>query len=367
MKNLSKLNPKTKILTLITWTVVLLLLTFLVNGLVVKLTKVDTFADYGTKPYDDTLSLSVGMKEDRKSSLYTSNQNNDMETSKYTFYVYITKPNQVGYTLKVKYMSCHLTVKTENAEYVYKNNDKGDISYTSPSYALRTTQTYFTFSNILTKKIKNKTASVTSSDETPQEIYIKLYYYLETTDNKTSNIEKEEKIIEYKTKISNVEKLDYKTSDVRKADLTDTSKRGNIETKSNEYFDLNIIYDEGLQTSTDRNYFEDKFTINLNLNTTNLGDKAIKNMKIDLVGKLKNDPSDENEQFSNQVYLASYHGALPKIAEFRKIDATVDTRYQLEEIYVFATITLTNGKKETSAFKINVEDLAPIVSEPESN
>lgn len=359
MKLLSKTNTKTKILILIIWTVILVLLTLLVSFLVSQTTKKDVFANFESKPYDDVVSLSVTMKENRVSSIAETNQTNDMETSKYSFVVYLTKTTQVGYSYYFKYLSCHLTVKTQVGEYVYENSKKGNVNSSSTSNSFYNSSTTFTFNNVLDKKISNKSTSVTTLDETPEEIYVQLYYILNTKDSTTSVLKEEEKIIEYKTKVSNLSKLSYNTKDSRTDVKTENeSEKGNIESKDNEIFKLNMLYDPGTIVSTERVNYTDDLQMILKANTANLNNKSVNNMSFEIVGKLKNDKSDENNKFVNYVYLGSYYGVLPRTNTITTLKNSIDTIYEMKEIYVFASFTLSDGSKESVKFVINVSDLS---------
>ena len=87
MNLLSKLTTKAKFLILLGWSVLLLLITILTIVISSQFKQTTNYDDYGTNPYDEYLTLTVGAYESRLSSLHSDNQKNGLETSKYSFFV----------------------------------------------------------------------------------------------------------------------------------------------------------------------------------------------------------------------------------------------------------------------------------------
>lgn len=359
MKKILNLNAKTKFLILVGLVVILLAITMIINLIVVNSNSKSPYEKYGSKSYDDILTVSVSMYENRDSSLVEANQTNNFETSKYNFVVLITKPDKTGYKTAIKYMRCHLIIETKNGKFIYKDDKKGNISSSSTSKAMTESSrsTYYTFTNTLTKTIKNASSSVESKDETPKNIYLKLYYTAEIRNTQSNTTNYQEKTIEYQTSVASNKKLSNPKS-TREAELTDSTTKGNIKNTGKEVFDLNILVEKGATLSTERKYYEDKFAIKVLTNRTNLGSKKIKNAKIELIGKLKNDPNDFDDQFVNSVYLACFYGNIPTVTDLRQIDNAIDTIYELSEINVYVKITFTDGSTQNTNFKLNVADLA---------
>lgn len=364
MKKILNLNTKTKVFILIGWIIILLAITMVINLIVVNANSKNQYEKYSKKPYDDILNVSVSMYENRDSSLSEANKDNDLETSKFSFVVFVTKPSVTGYKTTIKYMRCHLIIETKDGKMIYKDDKKGSISSSSTSKAMTesSTSTYYSFANILTKSSKNLSSSIEEKDETPKNIYVKLYYTAEIKNTQSGAITYKEKSIEYQTSVTSNKNIEN-PKNTREVDTTDSSTRGNIKNSGKEVFDLNIIYEKGTTISTDRKYYEDKFDIKLLTNRVNLGTKKVKNIKFEILGTLQNDPSDFDEKFANVVYLGCYYGMLPTVTDLRLISNGLDTVYQLSKINVYANILFTDGTSQKVSFKVNTSDLATKLAE----
>lgn len=359
MKKILNLNTKTKFLILAGVAIVLLAITMVINLIVVKTNSKNQYEKYGQKSYDDVLTLSVSMYENRDSSLTDTNKSNNFETSRYNFVVLVTKPEKTGYKTAIKYMRCHLIIETKNGKFIYKDDKKGTISSSSTSKAMTESSrsTYYTFSSALSKTIKNASTSVETKDETPKNIYVKLYYRAEIRNTQSNTTEYSEKSIEYQTDVASNKSFSAPKT-TREVDLTSESTRGNIKNSGSEVFDINVLFEKGVTSSTERKYYEDKFAIKVLTNKINLGTKKVKNAKIELIGKIENDPNDFDDQFSNVIYLACYYGNLPTVTDLRQIDNALDTVYKISEISVRVKITFADNSTQTANFKLNVEKLA---------
>ncbi len=356
MKKLLNLNTKSKVLILVGWILILLAVTIVINLIVISANSKNPYQKYGTKSFDDVLTLSVSMYENRDSSLYESNKANNFETSKYSFVVLVTKPEITGYKTAIKYMRCHMVIETRNGKFLYQDEKKGTISSSSTTKAMSESSrsTYYTFSNILSKSIKNTSTSVEQKDETPKNIFVKLYYTAEIRNTQSNTTEYKEKSIEYKTSVMSNKKL----ASVGSTREVDSNNKGNIKNSGKEVFDLNILYEKGVTTSTERKYYEDKFDIKVLTNKAMLGTKQVKNMKFEILGKIKNDPNDFDNKFADVVYLGCFYGNLPTVTDLRMISNALDTVYELTEISVYAHITFTNKTEQNVSFKVNTSSLA---------
>lgn len=353
MKNLLNANKKTKVIFLVGLVLILLAITIIINLIVVNASKTNEFEKYGKTSFDDIVTLSVSMYENRDSSKTKDNQSNDFETSKYNFDVFVTKLDVTGYKTKIRYMRCHLTVETINNKLVYKDSEQGSISTSSTSTAISESSKYtpFSFSNVLKKTIQNVSTSVENVDETPKKVYVKLYYIAEVRNTQSNESTKKERTIDYQTSITS-------NTDLKKAktirELDDVSS-GNIKNTGKEVFDLNVNYTKAITISTDRVQYNDKFVFQLKANKANLGTSKVKNMSFEIIGLLKNDEQDFDEKFANAVYIGCFYGALPTASDLSKITNEIDSIYELNELRVYVNISFNNNKTYKTSFTLTTD------------
>lgn len=345
MKNLLNANKKTKVIFLVGLVLILLAITIIINLIVVNTSKTNEFEKYGKTSFDDIVTLSVSMYENRDSSKTKDNQSNDFETSKYNFAVFVTKPDVTGYKTKIKYMRCHLTVETINNKLVYEDSISTSLTSESSKY------TTFSFSNVLKKTAQNVSTSVENVDETPKKVYVKLYYIAEVRNTQSNESTKKERTIDYQTSITS-------NTDLKKAktirEVEDVSS-GNIKNTGKEVFDLNVSYTKATTISTDRVQYNDEFVFQLKANKANLGTSKVKNMSFEIIGLLKNDEQDFDEKFANAVYLGCFYGALPTASDLSKITNKIDSIYELKEIRVYVNISFNNNKTYKTSFTLTTD------------
>ncbi len=358
MKNLLNANKKTKVIFLVGLVLILLAITIIINLIVVNTSKTTGFEKYGKTSFDDIVTLSVSMYENRDSSKTKDNQSNDFETSKYNFGVFVTKPDLTGYKTKIKYMRCHLTVETINNKLVYEDSEKGSISTSSTTTAISESSKYtsFSFSNVLKKTSQNASTSVENVDETPKKVYVRLYYIAEVRNTQSNESTKKERTIDYQASITSNTNL-KKANTIREVVLEENLSSGNIKNTGKEVFDLNVSYTKAPTISTDRVQYNDKFVFQLKANKANLGTSKVKNMSFEMFGLLKNDEQDFDEKFANAVYLGCFYGALPTASDLSKITNEIDSIYELNEIRVYVNISLNNNKSYKTSFTITTDRL----------
>lgn len=356
MRNLLNANKKTKVLILVGFVLILIAITIIINLITVGINSKNGFEKYGKTAYDDTLTLSVSMYEERDSSKTESNKENAYESSKYSIVAFVTKPSITGYKTSIKYMRFHLAVETNDGTMIYKDEKKGSLSSSSTAMTESSTSTYQNFSKILTKSVKNL-SSVETKDETPKNIYLKLYYIAEIRNTQSGNKTTKENTIEYQTSVMKNTKI-ASVSSSREVELTNETTKGNIKNTGKEVFDLNILYTKAPALSTDRVIHEDELDIKLMTNKINLGTNKVKNMSFEVIGILKNDGQDFDNKFANAVYLGCFYGNLPTSSQLRTISNAIDSLYEMTEIRVFVDIILNNGKTQKTSFLLNTNDLA---------
>lgn len=359
MRNLLNANKKTKVIILVGLVLLLAAITIIINLIVVGTNSKNNFEKYGKTPYDDILTVSVSMYENR----YTSNDveektSNDYESSKYSVVTFVTKPSQTGYKTLIKYMRFHLAVETNDGTIVYKDEKKGSFSSSSNAMSESSVSTYQQFSNILVKTVKNASDSIETKDQTPKNIYLKLYYIAEIRNTQSNNKTTKEQTIEYQANVMNNRSVES-TKEVREVELTTTNdiKKNSVKNAGKEVFDLNVKYTKAPAISTDRVTHKDDFEFELITNKINLETNKVKNMSFEIIGMLKNEKKDFDENFANAVYLGCFYGSLPTASSLRTISNKVDSAYELEEIRVFVNIVLSNGKTQKTSFSLKTDKL----------
>lgn len=355
MNLLSKLTTKAKFLILIGWTIVLLLVTILIVALSGQFKNEVSYDKYGTTPYDENITLTVGFYETRKSSYHSSNQSNGLESSNYNFFVFITKPKVDGYNVKIQYLNCQLILKTAEGDYKYETATSGRLDGTSTAISASTTTKQFTFTNALAKKIAKESTSVTDLDQTPSEVYVNVYYTGNKEDKTTKEKVEFENNLTYKAEISNLEKLDY-DSCVEKEVVSSGTSSVSLTTSENDIVGLKVTLEESSGTTSDRDYYEDKINFAISLNTKNLGEATLKSVKYEIIGTVDNEKYDRNDQFVDKVYLGSFYGYVSSTATTKAIDNTLDVNYNLSELSIFIVVE-TSEKTIKLSYKIPVSNL----------
>ena len=340
MNLLSRLTTKAKFLILLGWTVLLLLVTILVVVLSGSFGSKVSYENYGTTPYDENLTLTLGLYESRQSSYHSNNKSNGLESANYNFFVFITKPKVDGYNVKIQYLNCQLILKTVEGTYKYETATSGRLDGTSTAITASTTTKQFTFSNALAKKISKESTSVTDLNQTPSEVYVNLYYTGSKEDKNTKEVEKFENNILYKVEVSDVNKLDYSKC-VEKEVVDSGTTSVSLVNTSDDIVGLKITYTESTGTTSEREYYEDKISFVISLNSGNLGDAKLKSVKYEIIGTVDNEKYDRNNQFADKVYLGSFFGYVSGTSTTKTIENSIDVNYNLSELSIFIVIETT--------------------------
>ena len=355
MNLLSRLTTKAKFLILLGWTVLLLLVTILVVVLSGCFGPKESYENYGTTPYDENLTLTLGLYESRQSSYHSNNKSNGLESANYNFFVFITKPKVDGYNVKIQYLNCQLILKTVEGAYKYETATSGRLDGTSTAISASTTTKQFTFSNALAKKISKESTSVTDLNQTPSEVYVNLYYTGSKEDKTTKEVVKFENNILYKVEVSDVNKLDYSKCVEKEVVDSGTSSVSLVNT-TDDIVGLKITYTENSGTTSEREYYEDKISFVISLNSGNLGDAKLKSVKYEIIGTVDNEKYDRNNQFADKVYLGSFFGYVSGTSTTKTIENSIDVNYNLSELSIFIVIETTEKTIKLN-YRIPVSEL----------
>lgn len=359
MKLLSKLNSKGKRTLTFIWAGILTLVLVLVAVLASVLSKKYDFSEYTTKSYDENFAVSVSYYENRHSSY--ENTGHDIEYADYCFEVVVRGIKAANCTYSAKKINVEMVVKTVEGEYYHLSESK-----TSLLTALNNGKSISITMDELTKNVHDQSEESSSCkhvDQTPEEIYVNVYYYtvktISTKDAEGKTVKETVDVkgnIYYKTSFKNIEKLNYDDCSDKTFNPTSTDKTYETPKTSNDIIGFTVMYNEtsGKTPTSDNKVSVDKIEITPVLNNTALGDKTIENCQVIVVGNIKNEVLDTKNKFADKVVLASFSG---NINEYTKsISNSVDELYNLDVLYFFVTIK-TNDDTITYQYKLNLQDL----------
>lgn len=375
------LNAKIKFLIILAYTIILFLIVFLVFGK----PKASQFDTYGEKSYDENVSLSMRIIEERKSLYETYSASNEKskekklglnEKSTYTLEVDAFKLN----TSYITNMYVNVVVKTADNKYKYASS--GSNSMTSGNF-----RTTFRLKNFSTKEVIEKEVGSGSKmkkfDETPKEVYIELKYKV----SPNSSSKSEEKVLKYRFSTLDVsfKKFSkYQTRDILDANATENKDYIN---PSDDVLGIKIRKREAGLTSAISNVQYDEYKIQvvdieknvekLMLNQDNVANglvaieqptsnnpvvPEITNVKLEIWGKIES----KDKKFSSYVKMYSLYGFVSRYREFAEISGTIDESFNLSEIYVVAEGSLYQGTTDSfkMAYQVNYHNL-PIIPENE--
>lgn len=394
---MGKLNSKVKFLIIVSYT----LLLFLVVFLLFTPKTIDLYESYGKIPYDDHIGIMIKVTENRQSLLETYDENDEIDkknkegkNEKSTYDVAISLIKLRVETLKD--ITVNLAVKTNDNSYQYatqqasKDNNGIFVRYIG------------SFSDLLTKEVLSENEGTTTKnifDETPKEIYVEVKY---TVANNSSKEEKEN-VLRYR-----VETLDTKESKYKKYSERLVLKEATTDSKANwidpvnDVFGLQIGKTDATSESKIGNIKKDLICINcisLNNNLTKykLAQDEIESkelvrleqpnsqtlqltpeiaeIKLTVCGKVNS----KDKKFSDYVVLYSLYGFMSSI-ENRLIENTekdnkritnytthlvensLDESFNLSELYITMEGKLYNStvEKVSSSYKISYDNLISV-------
>lgn len=338
MKTLSNISNKIKILILVLYSALAIVVAFLI---VDKATQVNLFEQYTNKPYDDVVKVNYQLKEVRKSSV---ENNTDYESTTYELYASVTKDNENEKAKQTKISNIRFFVsgETTNGKIVFDEALRdGSISETS-TYPYRTS-TNLAANNTFVKKITITEDKNEKTMKEPAQIYFRVTYTATETGQTAQNKE-----VLYSASVSNIEKINFSSFEERQV------VEGKI-TNDAEPFDLTItkkLTTENTTSST--SVKKDNIRTALDLNNPNLAGKKVKDAKIEVYGKIKNDNKDNENNFADYLRVVAYYGTILSVTS---IETTIDESYEINDLYVLAHVEYTDGTEQNVQYKININDL----------
>lgn len=377
MNDKGVLNAKLKILIILTYTIILFLLVFLVFGT----TKADRFEDYKDIPYDEHLGVAVRITEVRKSLLETYDASNEKskeakkglnEKAIYSIQVSLFKFKVEN----IKDITVNVVALTEDNQYKY-GSFSGTKSMTSGTFKIDIKMDSFATKEVTEKKLGSGTKKRVF-DETPKEVYVNIKYKIGT--------DTEEQVLKYgfktlKTNEKNLSK--YETRDVISADA---NKNINYINPSNDVLGIKISqYQTGLKntiSTINNSDYKDKFEVfvsdigdniyNYILNQDKVAEQnltsieqptankdplkpELSNVALEVLGKIDS----EDKNFSGYIKLYTLYGFFSKYRELNTYNLEIDESLNLSDIFVTAKGKITNGTVDSFEMKyqVNINDL----------
>ena len=359
MKLLSKLNSKGKRTLTFIWAGILTLVLVLIAVLASIFSQKYDFSKYSTKSYDENFAVSVSYYENRHSSY--ENTSHDIEYADYGFEVVVRGIKAANSTYSAKKINVEMTVKTVSGEYYHLSESK-----TSLLTSLNNGKSISIKMDELTKNVHDQSEESSTCkhvDQTPEEIYVNVYYYtVKTISTKDADGKTVKEVIDvkgniyYKTSFKDLEKYNYDKCNDKTFNATGTEKTFESASSNSEIIGFTVMYNEtsGKTPTSDNGVSLDKVEISTVLNKTALGDQVIEDCQVVVVGNIKNEVLDTKNKFADKLVLASFSG---NINEYTKsISNSVDELYNLDVLYFFVTIK-TNEDTITYQYKLNLQDL----------
>ena len=299
-------------------------------------TKVELLKGYSDEAYDENVKLVVRMREDRKSSFGTST---DYESSTFYLAAYLEKKSTVS---KASLSNIRFYMSGENS------NGKISFDEYTSSYTVSTSSAGgpSTTVNHLSGKKFAKTIVVENdekkvNDTIPAKVYLTVLYTLKTEDNVETNHK-----IKYSVNLTQTKDINF--DNFESVELKNTF----IENKGHA-IDLKVEKSFTSEQSKKGSAKYDSITVTTSLNNPNLAGREIKNYKVEVFGKVKNDVKDSDELFDNMIRVYTATGSALNTSG-TKSKCEIDEKYDISELYIILVVEFTNGETETANYKLNL-------------
>lgn len=353
MNLISRLSTKIKVLILVAYTFIAVLIAFLIAT---RGTKNPILTEYSTSAKDEYIHASFRVQENRKSS---TQANDTHENSVFVIYAYIQK-NTPSEGTKVALDDIRIYVAGEN------KNGKLLFDEGTSSKSISKTGTVASFAtnmipnNIFTVKYGKDGEKETLIDNAPVKLFFTVKYKVTVTVGNTET-NAMDKTLKYSVDLSDMDKRDLsKITEERYLDKT--TNRVRVKNANGSLVTPGELYKEPYDLEIKRTLVEsqtsvnkDRISIKIYQNGTALGLKKFKQFKIEVFGKVKNDSTDVNNEFSDYIRLYSYCGSVIN-STYATMSPELDKGYELSEFYVLVSYEYESGETKDIAYVIkNVE------------
>lgn len=354
---ISKLNEKLKVIILVLYTALAVLVTLLLLNMN---DKVDYLSEYSSKPYNDYISITVKLKENRESTYKTKT---DYETSTYFLSAFAQKGTEYK---KAKYskIKYSLTGINENGKYSF-DETASEYSMSEGNKSGISSSSTISSGSIFSKKITVKEDVKTETNNIPVLLGLKVLFTIEY--NEVITNEDGSKSYEYKSSSKNEivkieSEFNYKFDLTELKDVEDDfnsfeERELNKQTVSNlnDPFNLKIETTFTTEESKEGSVKTDKLTFTPSLNAPVLLGKEVEQFKIEIFGKVENDKKDKDQNFADYVRVYSAYGQEMSETAVRLAAVELDEEYDISELYVIGSVKCTNGEEFKVNYKVNLK------------
>jgi len=336
MNFLSKLNTKIKIIILVLYTMIAVLITFLILN---SASKNETMQGYTGSASDEFVNVAFRMQEQRTSS--TQNKT-DSESSSYKFYAYVEKKKQEdNVKLSINDVKIYLIGENQEGKLLFDEPSSSITKKISESGKSTSFESNISSNDVFTKK---QNSEKNLADNSPKKVYFKVTYIA------NKKVEDEGKDAGY-TEVKKEIKYTFDLTEVNQANFDKATERKKVDgsnriVNEGEPYDLQIK--KSLSTST--TVKKDRYNFIISLNQPNLGSKVLKNVLIEVYGKVENDPKDTKNEFSDYILMYVYSGSLLS-STGSNITTDVEQDYKLSEMLIISTVEYDDGVSQSVSYK----------------
>ena len=345
MNFLNKLSSALKILILSIYTVLILSLAVFI----ISITELHEDEGYSTSAKDENIQIITKLKESR-----THSTSSKEESATWNLYIQVLKNNS---EVEVSNIELYAKAKTTDGKELYfEESPNSSSSYKGTP---TTSSSYFCSCTSKFKKQISSKGEVTDTEL--DRLYIKVLYDVKK-DEETNR--KELKYFYSSIIPQNEDFSKY----VETYEVENNKDKKDITIAKNGLYNINIkaAYSEEKTTEGSTKY--DKFTYKVTFNEDALEEnKHLVNSSVSIFGKVANDEKDVKNIFADYIVLSEYHGVFldqgsnawtksekTNISNFcQENPLSINTLYDLSELYVLVSYTTNDGTTTYERTKIN--------------
>ncbi|MBR2890855.1 MAG: hypothetical protein IKC22_00470 [Bacilli bacterium] len=351
-----RISPATKMVILAVYTFIL----FAITITIITATSINEAKGFHSMSRDENIQIVAKLVETRTSDYLKKNTDKEKASWKISYQVAKNNPN-----VDVKNIEIFTKAVTEEDKEIYfETTKKAYSSYKGdPSTNGTALQSYpkYTYSETQiekTNKINTKDNTYTKANSQLSIVYVTVFYHVD-------NVQKEMKFyfIPAKPDQYNFENF------TEEIDLTE-NKGKRIVFNKNGYTTVSITPTIETETSTSETTINDSILFELKCNEKFLKEEGlfVTDANVTLFAKVKNDASDTENYFSDYITVVDLHGTFVddnntkawsdhqriNLPTFYTSNCSINTTYEVSELYLIVSYTTSDGKTHTDHLKINL-------------
>lgn len=356
MKFLSKINTTAKMAILVIYAVVLTLLAIFI----ININNIDETEGYGTSARDENIQIASKIVESRTAASLSSDT--AKERSSWTVSLQITKNNP---NVEVSNIEAYVKATTQDGSNIYFEESKKD----STSYKGTPSTTSANFVSYSSNINKTNTYSSSKKEYTKTNnelkfVYIRVTYKVAQEDGTETNKELKYYYVPVKPEQEDFntynEVVDYDSEDTKLIEFDDSSK----------YYNLFVKLTRNEEKTTEEKVQSDRIVPSFKVDESYIKEqgKYVTSASVTVFAKVKNDPSDTENYFSDYITVMDIHGAfvnqdntaawtaaqLNNLSGYYKSTCSINTTYEASELYILFTITTSDGKTTYNKVRVNL-------------